>query len=728
MGLPKHGGGWRSIRYTLNAARKAGGIRRMWKALRSRNACKTCALGMGGQRGGMVNEGGRFPEVCKKSVQAMAADLQGGIRSEVIDQSPWAVLERLTPRALEHLGRLTEPLLAGPFDDRFRRVSWEEALDRAGQAMRRTDPDRSFYYFSGRSSNEAGFLLQLCARLRGTNNVNNCSYYCHQASGVGLASVTGSGTATVVLEDLKQADFVLLMGANPASNHPRFMRSLVEVRRRGGVVIVVNPLREPGLVRFKIPSDFRSMLKASQIADIYVQPAVGGDSMFMVGVTKALLERQHVDREFLDAHTDGWDAWAERIASTRWDDITRESGVERPMIERVATVYAASKRAIFAWAMGLTHHEAGVRTVQILGSLAAARGMVGRPGCGLLPLRGHSNVQGIGSMGVVPALKEAWVEAMRRRWGDVVPQGEGLDTLACMEAAHRGSIDLAVCLGGNLFGSNPDAAFAAEAMQRVGTVVHLSTTLNTGHVRARGRETIVLPVLARDEEAQATTQESMFNFVRKSDGGPARHDGPRAETDVIVELALRGIEQPGSVDLTSLRAHSEIRAAMGSVVPGYGAVTRVDSGGDEFQIEGRTYHEPAFATPTGRLHIHNVEIPVPAPIGERQVRVVTIRSEGQFNTVVYEEEDVYRGVKRRDTVLLSPDDMDAWGLVDGDVVDVSTDTGRVRVTAKAFDMPRGTAAMYFPECNVIVPRRVDPASRTPTFKGFVASVSSAIDL
>ena len=189
---------------------------------------------MGGQQGGMVNEAGHFPEVCKKSVQAMAADLQGGIRPEVIDENPFSSLERLTPRELEHLGRITEPLVAGPLDDRFRRVSWEEALERAGRAMARTDPDRSFYYFSGRSSNEAGFLLQLCARLRGTNNVNNCSYYCHQASGVGLSSVIGSGTATVVLDDLAQCDLVILMGANPSSNHPRFMRTLVQVRRRGG--------------------------------------------------------------------------------------------------------------------------------------------------------------------------------------------------------------------------------------------------------------------------------------------------------------------------------------------------------------------------------------------------------------------------------------------------------------------------------------------------------------
>lgn len=696
----------------------------MWRALRSRNTCKTCALGMGGRQGGMVNEAGRFPEVCKKSVQAMAADLQGAVSESAID-TPFANLEYMTSREFEHLGRLTMPLMATSLDDRFRRVSWDEAISRASAAIERVDPSRSFYYFSGRSSNEAGFLLQLCARLRGTNNINNCSYYCHQASGVGLASMIGSGTATVVLDDLGQADLVMILGANPASNHPRFMRSLMELRRRGGKVIVVNPLCEPGLVRFKIPSDVRSMLKASRIADVYVQPHVGGDAMFMVGVMKDLIERDAIDRDFLDTHTEGWDAWESRINSISWDDITTSSGVPRKTINVVADLYARSKKAIFAWAMGLTHHVSGVQIVQILGSLAACRGMLGRPGCGLLPLRGHSNVQGIGSMGVVPALKDAYFEAMRERWGNVIPSERGLDTMASMEAAHNGEIDLAVCLGGNLFGSNPDAHFAAEAMHRIGTVVHLNTTLNSGHVLARGRETIILPVLARDEEPQATSQESMFNFVRVSEGGLARHDGPRAESEVIADLFEQVLPPDSPIDINTMRSHTEIRSAIAKVVPGYKSVGAVDAGGEEFQIEGRTFHTPTFATLSERAVIHDVEVPVPATLGDREVRVATVRSEGQFNTVVYEEEDVYRGIPRRDAILLSREDMMRWGIRTAETVVVSTTAGEVQVVAYEFDIKPGNAAMYFPECNIIVPRDVDPVSRTPGFKGFVAGVRPA---
>jgi molybdopterin-dependent oxidoreductase alpha subunit len=673
---------------------------------------------MGGRRGGMVNEAGRFPEVCKKSVQAMAADLQGGIRPEVLRDTPFSTLERLTPRELERLGRLTQPLIATSLDDRFRPVSWDEAMQRAASAMQRVDPSRSFYYFSGRSSNEAGFLLQLAARIRGTNNVNNCSYYCHQASGVGLTSVVGSGTATVTLDDLDHADLVVVIGANPASNHPRFMRSLVKVRRRGGRVIVINPLREPGLVRFKIPSDARSMLRASRIADLYVQPAVGGDAMLMAGVMKRLAETDRLDRTFLAAHAEGWDAWEQQVSALDWKVVVEASGVDRPTIDRIADMYAASSGTIFAWAMGLTHHVAGVRTVQILGTLAASRGMIGGRGRGLLPLRGHSNVQGIGSMGVVPALKPAFLDAMCRRWDGAIPTSPGLDTMACMEAAHAGGMDFALCLGGNLVGSNPDAAFAAQAMQRIGTVVHLNTTLNTGHVQARGRETIILPVLARDEEPQATTQESMFNYVRFSDGGEPRHAGPRAESEVIADLAERALPEGNPVDWQSLRSHEGIRDAIAEVVPGYGDL----AAGEEFQVGGRTFHTPTFGTPSGRVIVHGGDIPQPEPLADRQVRVVTVRSEGQFNTVVYEDEDVYRGTPVRDAVLLNGEDMAAWGVSEGDRVQVRTDTGAMQATAFSFDVCRGGAAMYFPECNVLVPRTVDPSSKTPGFKGFVATI------
>ncbi|MGE5193258.1 MAG: molybdopterin-dependent oxidoreductase, partial [Deltaproteobacteria bacterium] len=284
----KSGGGWKSIQYTLQMANRVGWWK-LWKAMRSRNACKTCALGMGGQLGGMVNEAGHFPEVCKKSFQAMVSDMQAGITPEFFARCGFRELRAFTPRQLEMSGRLVMPLYAGPDDTHYRAISWDEALDRLGARLKEAGPDRSFFYASGRSSNEAGFVLQLLARLLGTNYVNNCSYYCHQASGVGLAASIGTGTGTIRLEDLEHTDLYILIGGNPASNHPRLLRSLMLLRRRGGRIVVINPAKELGLVNFRVPSDVRSLLFGSSIASLYVQPHIGGDIPLLTGVAKEVL-------------------------------------------------------------------------------------------------------------------------------------------------------------------------------------------------------------------------------------------------------------------------------------------------------------------------------------------------------------------------------------------------------------------------------------------------------
>jgi anaerobic selenocysteine-containing dehydrogenase len=316
----KSGGGWAAIGYTLRMARRVG-IRRLWSAMCAKNACKTCALGMGGQRGGMVNEAGHFPEVCKKSLQAMVADMQGALRPDFFQAYSLEQLRAFSPRELEWSGRLTQPLLAGAGDTHYRPISWSDALDRLAGRLRHTQPDESFFYASGRSSNEAGFLLQLFSRLYGTNYVNNCSFYCHQASGVGLGQALGSGTATVTLDDLEHADLFILIGGNPASNHPRLLRSLLQIRRRGGHVIVVNPLKEIGLVNFRVPSDLRSLLFGSKIASLYIQPHIGGDIAFLTGAAKSLLERGGIDPEFIANATEGFESLRPFVESMSWLDI-----------------------------------------------------------------------------------------------------------------------------------------------------------------------------------------------------------------------------------------------------------------------------------------------------------------------------------------------------------------------------------------------------------------------
>ena len=649
-------------------------------------------------------------------MQAMAADMQGRIGPEFFTRYGFNELERFSPRELEAMGRLATPVFAGPGDDRYRPIGWDEAMSRCVTTLHRTPPDENFFYVSGRSSNEAGFLWQLFARLYGTNNVNNCSYYCHQASGVGLTSAIGTGTATVTLDDLDQCDLLFLIGGNPASNHPRLMRAMVKIRRRGGEVIVVNPIRELGLLNFRVPSDLRSLLFGSSIANLYVQPHIGGDIAFLSGVAKRIIELHALDDGFIERCTEGWSELRGDLVTRSWGDIEKRSGVAVSQIHRVAEVYAASQRTIFAWTMGITHHLHGVDNVRAIANLALMRGMVGRDGAGLLPIRGHSNVQGIGSVGVTPKLKQAVFDRLESHFGVRLPTSRGMDTLSCLEAIQAGRLRAGWCLGGNLFGASPDANAMRDTFRKLDSVAYLSTTLNTGHVHGRAKVTLILPVLARDEEPQPTSQESMFNFVRLSDGGPRRHEGPRSEVEIIAELA-RGVLGVGSpIDWAGLQSHRNIRQAIGAVIPGYEKLSAIDETRREFHVGGRSLRTSKFSTVNGRAKFHAVPIPDQAR-GAGELTLMTLRSEGQFNTVVYEEEDLYRHQERRDVILMNRDDIERLGLRVDQQVTVRSEAGKMRgILVREWEIRAGNAAMYYPEANVLVLPAADPESRTPAFK------------
>lgn len=499
----------------------------------------------------------------------------------------------------------------------------------------------------------------------------------------------------------------------------------MNLRRRGGNVIVVNPLKEVGLVNFSVPSDPWSLLFGSKIASLYVQPHIGGDIALLIGLAKLVVERGAEDRGFL-SHTDGVEAFNEQAKATPWDAIEQNAGVARAVIERMADIYCRAKKVVFGWTMGITQHAHGVDNVQAIINVALLRGMVGRPHAGLLPIRGHSNVQGVGSMGVAPNLKEQIFNNLETLLKVKLPTTPGLDTMACMQATDAGRIRSAICLGGNLFGSNPDSAFAHRALGKLEFVTYLSTTLNTGHAWGRARETLVLPVQARDEE-DATTQESMFNYVRLSDGGAMRQVGPRGEVKVLCDIADRLLGSDGPVNWKSLENHCNIRQMIAQIIPGYEAIGQIDTAKHEFQIAGRTFHEPKFKTPSGKARFRAVPIPLLRGDG-LQLRLMTIRSEGQFNTVVYEEEDVYRGQERRDVILMSRADIDRLGLQIDQRVTVTSEAGTMRnIVVRAYDIKPGNAAMYYPEANVLVPATVDRASKTPAFKSVLVTVKDATE-
>jgi molybdopterin-dependent oxidoreductase alpha subunit len=713
MRKTKAGGGWQALYYSLKYAMDVGPWR-LWKKMVSRNACKTCAVGMGGAKGGMVNEAGHFPEVCKKSLQAQAADMKGAIFADFFDKNDLDHLLKLTPKQAEDAGRLTFPVILKQGGTHYQPISWDAAMHIASQALIEANPDTVAFYASGRSSNEAAFLLQSFARVYGTNNVMNCSFYCHQASGVALKQTFGTGTATITLDDLEHSDLVFIIGANPASNHPRIMTQLANVRNRGGDVIIINPVKESGLVKFHVPSQVKSMLFGSEIASMYVQPLAGGDVGLMVGVLKSIVDAGKANHEFLSAYTENFQPVLDHVSSLSWDEIVANCGVPKEEIERIANRLSQSKNTIFCWSMGLTHHQSGVDNVQALCNIALATGMVGRRGAGLLPLRGHSNVQGVGSVGVTPGLQDGVRQALERAYGRPFPTKPGYDTWTMMDAAGKGGIKTLIALGGNLWGSNPDLDWAAEAMRNIETVVYLSTKLNPGHFHGIGKTTLVLPVFARDEEPQGTTQESMFNFVRYSEGGqPNVSGGMRAESAIICDLATMVLgNEP--VDWNRLRSHSEIRKIIGEVIPGWQEITNIDDTRKEFTIPGRVYHAPKFNTVNGKAAMHVTPLPVPLTDG---LRLITLRSEGQFNSVVYEENDIYRGMPHRHCILMSESDVRKMSLRDGQRVKVRGEAGiMVDIEVVVGDVRPGVVAMFYPEANMLIKDNRDSRSGTPAFK------------
>ncbi|HHC74055.1 MAG TPA: FdhF/YdeP family oxidoreductase [Thiothrix sp.] len=711
------GGGLKKVLYAVNTLQHMG-LKTSAKTLTAKNTCKACALGMGGQAGGMVNELGEYPSVCNKSIQAQSSDVQAAIPPDVFTHT-LCDFNALPPQKLERLGRLAHPIFKAKDSQQYRVVDWPWALDYAAQQFKQTPPERSFFYSSGRSSNEAGFILQLLARLYGTNNVNNCSYYCHQATAVGLTNSIGTATSTIEINDLTGCDLIFLIGANPASNHPRFIHKLKDCRERGGDVIVINPAKEAGLVKFAVPKSAKSMLLGgNQIASEYIQPHIGSDLAVLSGIAKAVLALGGEDKEFIAQYTDHFDTFANHLAQQSWAKLEADSGINQVTYQKLAQRYIASKNTVFAWGMGITHHTHGVDNVEYIANLALLRGMVGKPYAGLLPLRGHSNVQGIGTIGVKPTLPQHVRNHLMNELDITLPTAQGMDTLSSLQAADRNAIDAALLMGGNLYAASPNTQWAEAALNKVAFKLCLTTTLNQSHFFGHEHsECLVLPVTARDEEWQSTTQESMFNYVRLSDGGIKRFNNIKPESDILTELAARLLSND-NIDFTALKQHQKIREIIAKVMPDMKPLAHIGTTKHEFHIKNRLKHSPKFDTTTGRAQFSistactNVNTNTEYPY-----KLATLRSEGQFNTIIYEEKDSYRGTENRWCILMNQQDMQALSIQSKDTVDLKSAYGEMRqVIVYPFDVKAGNLLAYFPEANVLVGSSVDIRSRTPAFK------------
>jgi molybdopterin-dependent oxidoreductase alpha subunit len=729
-GSPGTGGGWPLIEGWAKATLSPTGAK-LWQTLNHKSACLSCAWGTGGQKGGFSDETGETLQRCLKSVQAIEAELQGAVPTSVFGHRSLAELRELSSRQADRLGRLSHPMLLREGHSHYEPIGWDDVFAIAEAAFR-CPPERLASYSSGRSSNEAAYLLQLLLRAMGSNNLADCSDLCHAPSTVGLKQVFGSGTSMVSLESLRQADVVVLVGSNAPANHPRLMNELIRLRDRGGAVIVINPVREVGLLKFGSPAfPLRSLLPGSPIASLFLQPIPGSDTAVFLGIQKALLEADAIPMEFLAAHTEGYEAVLEQLRDTSWERITASCGLPRQELEEAARVIAAGRGVVFAWAMGITHHSNGVDNVRAIANTALLSGNAGRPGAGTMPIRGHSNVQGFGSMGVTARLREDMRLALETLLNKPLSKQPGYDTRALIEAADAGQVDTLLCLGGNLYGANPDLEQTRRALGRIDTILYLATKPNQGHFHGlASRQTLLLPVFNRFETPHRTTVESGNNYVRLNEPGTThlRQADLISEVVFLSQLARR-LRTGDPIDWGQLRDPLYVRELIAKTVPGYAPIADIDATRKEFTVEGRVFNKPRFATPNGRARMAVTPLPELTLPGAESLgglagdesglvlSLITARSYGQHNTVVYQEGDRYRGMPHRHTILMNGADLQRAGLEPHQRVTVRGEAGALEgVEIISGDIREGVGLMFYPEANVLMRGHKDPAAGTPAYK------------
>ncbi|MBD3881445.1 FdhF/YdeP family oxidoreductase [Phormidium tenue FACHB-886] len=709
---------------------------KLWQTLLHNSACLSCAWGTGGQKGGFTNEDGEKLQRCAKSVEAISAEIMPAVPDDFFANYSIAELQQLSSLEADRLGRLSYPVILRAGSDRYERISWEE-IYQLTEAGFRKPPERVASYSSGRSSNEAAYLLQLMLRTLGTNNLADCSDLCHAPSTVGLKQVFGTSTSIVSLESLKQSDCVVLIGSNAPANHPRLMNELIKLRDRGGKVIVVNPVIEVGLVKFGSPAfPVRSLLPGSEIATLYLQVIPGSDVALFVGIQKALLEQGLAKLDFMQAHTEDWQTVMEQAQNTDWDTIIDTCGISQEEIAAAATMIGTAQGAVFAWAMGVTQQDNGVDNIYSIANTALMAGQAGKLGAGVMPIRGHSNVQGFGSMGVSATLKQEIKTALEALLGRSLDLPQGYDTRALIEAADANKVDTLLCLGGNLYAANPDLGQAKRALNQIETIVYLATKPNLGHFHGLAQQnTIIVPVFNRFENPHKTTTESGNNFVRLNDEGTThlKNADLISEVEFLSELAHR-LHGTYPVDWRRLQDTQYVRQLIAQTIPGYEKIGAIDDTQEEFTIANRIFTQPYFATASGKAKmmptpLPHLSLPSPSDFGVTEltrgivVALMTGRSYSQHNTVVYKIADRYRGMPHRNCILMNAGDIRRAGLKEHDRVTVQADAGKLENVEIIQGMVReGSALMFYPEVNVIFKARIDERSGTPAFKRVPALV------
>jgi molybdopterin-dependent oxidoreductase alpha subunit len=641
---------------------------------------------------------------------------------------------------LEEQGRLTHPMAYDAESDTYRAVAWEEAFERIGETLRALpDPDMAEFYTSGRASNEAAFLYQLFVRELGTNNFPDCSNMCHEATSVGLPQSIGIGKGTVSLDDFDRCELLIAIGHNPGTNHPRMMETLYHLGRRRIPVIVLNPLRERALERFADPQDAVEMttLTSTPIASAYYQVKVGGDAAALKGVMKAVLAMEAeapgtvLDSAFIAQHTQGFEAFSEDLRQARWEDIESMSGLAREALESIARAYVSSNATIVSYGMGVTQHIRGTANVQQIANLLLLRGNFGKPGAGICPLRGHSNVQGDRSVGITERPDPGMLERIEATFGFSPPREHGHDAVRAMRAIVEGRAKALMTLGGNLVVALPDPAVCFPAVRKLDLVVHIGTKLNRSHLLV-GRQAFILPCLGRTERdvqadgEQAITVEDSMSMVHASRGRltPA---SPYLRSEAAIVAGIAQATLPASrVQWSELVAdYDRIRDGIEAVFPEFARYN------ERIRVPGgfRLPLPPTlrvWKTASGKAQFLVFPGLGEDPVADAAdaLKLTTIRSHDQYNTTIYGMDDRYRGVfGRRDVIFMNEADLAARGLEHGDLVDIESLAAGDRpralrgLTAIAYNIPPGAVATYYPEANVLVPLEFfDPRSGTPSYK------------
>ncbi|GLS23524.1 oxidoreductase [Labrys miyagiensis] len=704
-------------------------------------------------------EHGSSFEFCENGVKAVAWESTDKRTTPVFFQKHRLGELRLwSDYELEGQGRLTHPMRYDASTDRYEAISWAQAFREIGAQLNAlADPNQAEFYTSGRASNEAAFLYQLFVRLYGTNNFPDCSNMCHEASGVALRQAIGVGKGTVLLEDFEQADAIFVVGQNPGTNHPRMLGDLRRAAERGARVVVFNPVRERGLERFADPQDKLEMLRGGSktIASDYFRPRLGGDMAAFRGMAKTVFARDEAERAagrpslldeaFIAEHTDGLAAWRAAVDATTWDEIEHQSGLTQVEIEAAADIYLGAKSVICTWAMGVTQHHHSVATIREIANFMFLRGHVGRPGAGLCPVRGHSNVQGDRTVGINEKPPAAFLDALAREFDFEPPRASGHNVLAAIGAMLEGSARAFIGLGGNFARATPDSPLVEKALRACDLTVHIATKLNHSHLMP-GRAAYLLPCLGRTEvdrnsagKIQIVTVEDSMSMVHGSGGiNPSASKELRSEVAIVAGIAAATVGSD-KVNWAALADdHDLIRDAIARTIPGFEDYNRRVRKPRGFHLRNAAA-EREWNTPTGRAAFSAVPLPL-ATVHQQALgrdglfALQTFRSHDQYNTTIYGLDDRYRGIKgERRVIFIHPDDIAALGATAGERVDIigEHDDGVSRVAEDfrlvAYDIPRGSIAGYYPEANVLVPLSSAGAeSDTPTSKSVLVSVKRRV--